>query len=158
MDMVLLRIILCMHPANERRRYIVMPSLIGWVHTQNDPCIPACKFSLTKYLHNVDAYWLKCRLGMLKGSMTIKIVTTAMGSLFVMEGTQLNFMFNPFKELLNELYSNIALWNKALCHMWCKMECLYPVQYESSTSTDKSSSYQHHYKMERNTIILSSAT
>ena len=30
-------IILCMHPANERWRYIVMASLIGWPHTQNDP-------------------------------------------------------------------------------------------------------------------------
>ena len=26
-----------MHPANERRRYIVTTSLIGWAHTQNDP-------------------------------------------------------------------------------------------------------------------------
>ena len=32
-------IILCMRPANERRRYIVTSSLIGWAHTQNDPCI-----------------------------------------------------------------------------------------------------------------------
>ena len=32
-------IILCVRPANERRRYIVTPSLIGWAHTQNDPCI-----------------------------------------------------------------------------------------------------------------------
>ena len=31
-------IILCMCPTNERWRYSVMPSLIGWVHTQNDPC------------------------------------------------------------------------------------------------------------------------
>ena len=31
--------ILCMHPVNERRRYIVTSSLIGWEHTQNDPCI-----------------------------------------------------------------------------------------------------------------------
>ena len=31
-------IILCMCPANERRRYIVTSSLIGWAHTQNDPC------------------------------------------------------------------------------------------------------------------------
>ena len=31
-------IILCVHPANERWRYIVTSSLIGWVHTQNDPC------------------------------------------------------------------------------------------------------------------------
>ena len=31
-------IILCMRPAKERRRYIVMSSPIGWAHTQNDPC------------------------------------------------------------------------------------------------------------------------
>ena len=30
-------IILCMRPANERWRYNVTPSLIGWAHTQNDP-------------------------------------------------------------------------------------------------------------------------
>ena len=30
-------IILWMCPANERRRYIVMLSLIGWAHIQNDP-------------------------------------------------------------------------------------------------------------------------
>ena len=31
-------IILCIRPANEKRRYIVTPSLIGRVHTQNDFC------------------------------------------------------------------------------------------------------------------------
>ena len=31
-------IILCMHPANERRRYNIKSSLNGWVHTQYDPC------------------------------------------------------------------------------------------------------------------------
>ena len=30
-------IILCMGPANERRRYNVTSSPIGWAHTQNDP-------------------------------------------------------------------------------------------------------------------------
>ena len=30
-------IILYMRPANERRRYSVTSSLIGWAHTQNDP-------------------------------------------------------------------------------------------------------------------------
>ena len=30
-------IILCVCPANERWRYTVTPSLIGWAHTQNDP-------------------------------------------------------------------------------------------------------------------------
>ena len=33
-------IILCMRPANESRRYNVTSSLIGWMHTQNDPCRP----------------------------------------------------------------------------------------------------------------------
>ena len=28
---------LCTHPANEKRRYNVTLSLIGWAHTQNDP-------------------------------------------------------------------------------------------------------------------------
>ena len=32
-------IILCMGSANERRRYIVTSSLIGWTHIQNDPWI-----------------------------------------------------------------------------------------------------------------------
>ena len=31
-------IILCMWIANGRRHYIVTPSLIGWMHTQNYPC------------------------------------------------------------------------------------------------------------------------
>ena len=31
-------IILCLPPANDRQRYIVMLTPIGWVHTQNDPC------------------------------------------------------------------------------------------------------------------------
>ena len=28
-----------LHPANERRRYVVTPSLIGWVQAQNQPCV-----------------------------------------------------------------------------------------------------------------------
>ena len=28
-----------MRPANERRRYNVTSSLIGWAHTENDPCL-----------------------------------------------------------------------------------------------------------------------
>ena len=31
--------LLCMRPANERRRYTITSSVIGWAHTQNDPCI-----------------------------------------------------------------------------------------------------------------------
>ena len=32
-------IILWMRPANERWCYTATPSLIGWAHTQNDPCV-----------------------------------------------------------------------------------------------------------------------
>ena len=32
-------IILYMRPANARRRYSATPSLIGWAHTDNDPCL-----------------------------------------------------------------------------------------------------------------------
>ena len=31
-------IVLCMRPASERQCYSVTPSLIDWVHTQNDSC------------------------------------------------------------------------------------------------------------------------
>ena len=31
-------LILGLHPANERRRYFVMASLIGWVQAKNQPC------------------------------------------------------------------------------------------------------------------------
>ena len=31
-------LILCLRPANERRRYKVTPSLIGWAQTNNQPC------------------------------------------------------------------------------------------------------------------------
>ena len=37
-EMVPSWIVLLMRSANEWRRYIVTSSLIGWVHTQNDPC------------------------------------------------------------------------------------------------------------------------
>ena len=36
------RITLWMRPANERRRYIVTLSLIGWAHSQNDPWLSSC--------------------------------------------------------------------------------------------------------------------
>ena len=45
-------IILRMHPANERRRYIVMSSLIGWVHMQNNPWL-----SKQKQIHFSSKYF-----------------------------------------------------------------------------------------------------
>ena len=39
---ILSGIILCMRPANERRRYDVTSSFIGWAHSQNDPWLCKC--------------------------------------------------------------------------------------------------------------------
>ena len=36
-SLVIEGIILCMHRANEGRRYSVTPSLIGWARTEADP-------------------------------------------------------------------------------------------------------------------------
>ena len=38
------------------RCYIVKPSLIGWVHTQNDPCVPRGTASLKWYKHKISQY------------------------------------------------------------------------------------------------------
>ena len=43
-------IILGMGSANERRRYIVTSSLIGWAHTYNDPCFPMEKIGMVIFL------------------------------------------------------------------------------------------------------------
>ena len=40
---------LCMRPTNERRRYNVTSSLIGWAHSQNDPWIPHALSCITYY-------------------------------------------------------------------------------------------------------------
>ena len=42
-----------MHPANERQRYIVTSSPIGWAHSQNDPWIS--QQCLSQWLHNEQA-------------------------------------------------------------------------------------------------------
>ena len=69
-------IILYMHPANKRWRYIVTSSFIGWVHIQNDPCIhtvhtllcfdlvwhQSVSLKVPQWLHwyrgNPEEYWL----------------------------------------------------------------------------------------------------
>ena len=44
-------IIWCMRPDNERRRYIITSSPIGWAHTQNNPCIFRHVFCEFKYFN-----------------------------------------------------------------------------------------------------------
>ena len=47
-------IILYMRPADERRRYIVTSSPIGWAHAQNHPCY--CNQNYTRMI-----YWISCQ-------------------------------------------------------------------------------------------------
>ena len=45
---------MCTRPANDRRRYILTSSLIGWAHKLNDPCT---RYSSTSVLNNVVGYF-----------------------------------------------------------------------------------------------------
>ena len=47
-------IILCKRPANEKWCYIVTPSRIGWVHTQNDPCGAPCPYLMNAELFSIE--------------------------------------------------------------------------------------------------------
>ena len=80
-------IILCLRPANERRRYNVTSPLIGWAHTQNDPCIILTSDGVATdgYLHHSASMsfiikinsWLHkpypFQYGMLQGHLLIPI-------------------------------------------------------------------------------------
>ena len=46
-----------MGPANERRRYLVTPSLIGWAHAQNDPCIWTLEFQHWVQMFHLYTLW-----------------------------------------------------------------------------------------------------
>ena len=49
-----------MCPANERWRYSVTPSLIGWAHTQNDPCYGHRRWALDVCRENFErTNWLR---------------------------------------------------------------------------------------------------
>ena len=54
-------VILCMGSANERWRYIVMSSLIGRAHAQNEPCLNQSVYGVSQWemtLHcNVISHW-----------------------------------------------------------------------------------------------------
>ena len=73
-------IIICMRPANERRRYNVTSPLIGWAHSQNNPCdshsisqsvvwpnipcpykIKSCEYSLCEPIYNNSQLWQHSR-------------------------------------------------------------------------------------------------
>ena len=60
-----------MRPNNERRRYNVTSPLIGWAHTQNDPCVQKKKHGMLSIVQAgglwivkqfPDVTWLQCGL------------------------------------------------------------------------------------------------
>ena len=50
----------CMCPTKESRRYDVTPSLIGWAHTQNDPCCAATMMRTSTYasIYLANSYFM----------------------------------------------------------------------------------------------------
>ena len=58
-------IILCMCPASKRRRYSVMPSLIGWVHTQNDLWFN-CILVAVMVIQHIVHFYPRCSHGVWK--------------------------------------------------------------------------------------------
>ena len=55
----------CIPPANERRRYSVTPSLIGWAHTQTDHYIYKLSTCWRTTLRTHDSYCPRCTPHML---------------------------------------------------------------------------------------------
>ena len=73
-------IILCMRSANERWRYTVTPSLIGWAHTQNDLCTktkpkwPPFRrqyFQMYFFVMKINVLWLECHWNLLPRAICI---------------------------------------------------------------------------------------
>ena len=52
-------IILGMGSANERMLYYAMPSLIGWAHTQNEPCLYLARPSVTILNSELGHLWFR---------------------------------------------------------------------------------------------------
>ena len=102
-------IILCMRPANERRRYCVTSSLICWAHSQNDPCwhIYCVQFMTTCILTFITyLYAMMC-------IVTIPIVYRHI------IGMVIRLLLNVCKRLwINSLKHFISKWFPDACH-WC---------------------------------------
>ena len=60
-------IISWMHPANKRRCYIVTSSLIGWAHSQNDPCTSHHQYyRWFQHSHHLDWQYYSFHSGKMK--------------------------------------------------------------------------------------------
>ena len=70
----LVGIILCVHPANERRRYIITSSLIGWAHTQIGPCSELGHHLQCTLAPEVPRDLLKRSRSILNGTVWSKVV------------------------------------------------------------------------------------
>ena len=76
--------ILCMCPANERRRYIVTSSLIGWAHIQYDPWHVKCYLFLRYGVmppHRSSILWVPAPEGLSLCPVIINLITIATGKL-----------------------------------------------------------------------------
>ena len=137
--------ILGMHPANERRRYIVTSPLIGWAHTSNDPwnpCQPLCMYcpsmsapTPTSIPGNTGIQWIPeyqlmwVGLGSPAGTHTHEGVLTADRTASIIHTSLLLYVFNSFNDTHNKhlLFTcEGKLWEVLVSSKWDKCSALIP--------------------------------
>ena len=93
-----------MRPANERRRYNVTSSLVGWAHPQNVP-------SFLYFLRSSLLLYICCK--MLYSHWKINMMTSSNGSIFRVTGPLCGDRW-----ILRTKASNAELW----CFLWSMLE------------------------------------
>ena len=96
-------IILCMGSANERRRYNVTSSIIGWALTQNDPCAgdsaPKCLALITLLMY---------------GSLNNILFSSVNTDFFSTVNISCLYMYGCSREMYS-IERNVDIWRK-FCH------------------------------------------
>ena len=90
-------IVLCMLPANGRRCYIVKSSLIGWVHTQNDPWCAMGGAARFLVVHTISRVTVKT-MGLTHWGLVIPYIRLWTGSSFVQVMACCLFNIKPLLE------------------------------------------------------------
>ena len=124
-------IILCMCSANERWRYIVMSSLIGWAYTQKVPCILCCNHwtSFFSAFHETRPLWAaKCKISLLS-----RVIHLCMNQLFYLFPYLFSHsLIHPFIKLYYFLFFfKMCIWayfylsskSHIFWHQWVTFSC-----------------------------------
>ena len=96
---------LWMRPANERRRYIVTSSLIGWAQSQNYPCRLQTAYKLSSFRPNLGCtvYHIKAR--------EKKVIKCVKIPVLLLVFYRLQYLVNPESREINSLAPGKFEWN-----------------------------------------------